>query len=141
MRKIREILRLRWEAGLSQRETAKALGIGATTVHDCVRRAQVAALGWPLPEELDDEQLEQLLYASDPVRDPQRVVPGWAEVHLELRRKGVTLGLLWQEYQERHAGQSTYSYSQYCHCYRAWRRQVDVTIAQRQLLLPIVLPH
>ena len=70
------------------------------------------------------------LCCTRPSRRPRaaRPVPDWAYVHKELRRKNVTLQLLWLEYREAHP--DGYGYSQFCNLYRAWRRQVDVVMRQ-----------
>lgn len=127
MRKTREILRLRWELKRSLRETAASCGVGASTVHDVMARAKAAGLGWPLPAELDDAGLEARLYPPPP-RDPERAVPDFAAMHRELKRRGVTLELLWQEY--RAAAPSGYGYSRFCDLYRQWRGQLDVVMRQ-----------
>src|SRR3990172_13371083 len=99
MRKIREALRLCLEEGLSPRQTGIAVGLPRTTVRLYPERAAAVGLGWPLPPELDDRELEERLFgrAAPPPTD-QRPIPGWALVHRELRRKSVTLALLWAEY-------------------------------------------
>ncbi len=97
MRKIREVLRLRFAQELSQRAIAGSLGVSAGTVNACLNRARLAGLGWPLPDELDDARLEALLYPPPPqVATEQRPVPDWAVVHRELRRRDMTLALLWE---------------------------------------------
>jgi transposase len=99
MRKIREVLRLRLDHGLPQRTVAQSLGLSQGAVHVYVARARRAGLSWPLPEAMDDSQLEALLYPPPPaVATDQRPVPDWAVVHRELRRPNVTLALLWEEY-------------------------------------------
>jgi len=70
MRTIKEILRLRWEAKLPHRAIATSCRLGATTVRDCLLRSQAAGLSWPLPAEMDEEQLEQLLYPPAPTAAP-----------------------------------------------------------------------
>jgi hypothetical protein len=92
MRKIREVLRLKWSCGLSARQVATSCFIGRATVAECLRRASLAELSWPLPEELDDAQLERLLYPP-PLAIPasERALPNWATIHQELKRKHVTL--------------------------------------------------
>jgi hypothetical protein len=98
MRKIREVLRLRLAQGLSQRAVGESLGISTGAVNICLSRARRAGLGWPLPEGLDDAQLERLLYPPPPaVASEQRPMPDWAAVHRELRRPNVTLALLWED--------------------------------------------
>ena len=96
MRKIREILRLR-AAGKSQHLIALSVGIGQSTVGDYLTRARLAGVSWPTS--LDDEALDRALYPPrPPVPSAERGEPDWAEIHCELKRKGVTLFLLWEEY-------------------------------------------
>jgi transposase len=120
MRKIRDILRLRHEAGLSYRGIANALNIGYGTVVDYLNRAQQAGLGWPVPEALHERDLGRLLFPTQAVTGQRRFAePGFPEVCQELKRKGVTKLLLWQEYRQRHPDDG-YSYAQFCHRYRVW---------------------
>jgi transposase len=129
MRKVREILRLAIGQGLSRRQVGAALGIPHTTVADHLRRASEAGLGWPLPEGIDDAALEAALFAKDPAPPTAtRPVPEWNYIHTELRRPGVTLMLLWLEYREAHP--EGYSYSQFCHHYRAHQRSIDLVMRQ-----------
>jgi len=128
MRKIREVLRLALGEGLSRRQASAASGVPLTTVGDCLRRASAADLKWPLPGDLDDAGLEALLYPAVQPKGSARPLPDWGRVHKELRRKGVTLQLLWLEYREAHP--DGYGYSQFANLYRAWRGQVDVTMRQ-----------
>ena len=102
MRKIRDVLRLR-EGGLSLRQIAKSLGLGRSTVGDTLARARKAGLWWPLPGDLDEAALERMLYRSPTVLSTEhRPQPEWPVLHRELRRKGVTRFLLWQEYRQDH---------------------------------------
>jgi len=94
MRRIREILRLKWESGLSHRDVAAGVGVSPATVGDLLGRAQVAGLSWPLDPGLDDAMLEARLYPPPAPSQDGRCVPDWSYVHRELRRKGVTLMLL-----------------------------------------------
>lgn len=97
MRKIKEVLRLRFEHGLSHRLIAQSCGIGLTTAREYIVRAKAAGLGWPLPAGMDEGTLEGLLFAPGKPSDGERALPQWSVVQRELRRKGVTLQLLWQE--------------------------------------------
>lgn len=128
MRKIREVLRLRHEIGLSMREIAVSCQMGKTTVLECLARAEAAGIGWPLPEGLDDEELERRLYSGEPALKPAAAMPDMVWIHRELRRKGVTLELLWREY--RHAHPDGYQYSRFCDLYREWKRQQDPVMRQ-----------
>jgi transposase len=129
MRKIQEVLRLKWSQGLSNRQIAKACGIARPTVGEYLRRATEAGLAWPLPPDLDEAALERQLFPPPPSLPAQaRGVPDWALVHQELKRKGVTLFLLWQEYRETHP--EGYQYSWFCDHYRAWQGKLDVVMRQ-----------
>lgn len=120
MRKIREVLRLRWACQLPYRAIARSCAIGTSTVHDCVRRAQSAGLSWPLPADLDEAALYQCLYPDDgrAAATLPRPLPDWTQVHTELRRPDVTLRLLWVEYREAHP--EGFGYSQFCELYARW---------------------
>ena len=127
MRKIKEVLRLRFEHGLSHRAIATSCGIGITSAREYVVRAKAAGLVWPLAEALDDGALEAVLFPPPPRPGAvERVVPDWPQVHRELRRKGVTLQLLWQEY--RAVYPEGYGYSRYCELYRGWAKTLHVTM-------------
>lgn len=128
MRKTREILRLKWGAGLAGREVARSVRCSPSTVSDCVGRAEVAGLSWPLPEGLDDEQLEARLYPKVAAAEA-RPEPQYSMLHKELRRKGVTLRLLWQEYRAEHPDGGL-EYSAFCERYRRWRQHLDVVMRQ-----------
>src|SRR5215471_7633293 len=91
MRKIREVLRLRLQCGLSKRQIAASCSVGLGTVYEYVRRARDAGLSWPLPEGLDDAALERLLFLPPRPASTTRPLPEWQRVGRELRRKGVTL--------------------------------------------------
>ena len=129
MRKIRELLRLKYEFRRSHREIATSLGIANSTVSDYVRRASAAGFSWPLPEGLDDAALEAVLFPAPPPSRAPRPEPDWGDVHRELQRhKGVTLQLLWLEYLTVHP--NGYRYSRFCERYRAWRGRIDVVMRQ-----------
>ena len=130
MRKVREVLRLHHVAGLSGRAIARSLKLSPTTVKRYIGRAEEAGLSWPLPESLDDAQLERRLLPGAPSMpgEPRFPMPDWSQVHRELRRKGVTLALLWQEYKEAHPQGMQYSW--FCKLYRAWTGKLDVVMRQ-----------
>ena len=125
MHKIREILRLSHE-GLSQRDIATSMGIAKTTVCDYLRRANVASVHWPLDENVDDEVLRDMLFGERPALGSDRPLPDLARVHRELRRKGVTLLLLWHEYRELHP--DGYAYTQFCEHYRRFTATLNPTM-------------
>ena len=128
MRKIREILRLKWTAQLSNREIAKSCALARSSVAGCLERAANADLSWPLPEALDDAALERLLYPPVVTTDIIRCQPEWPLLQKELRRKGVTMALLWDEYKA--SQPDGYSYSQFCKLYRDFIARIDCSMRQ-----------
>ena len=129
VRKIREILRLRWGEEHSGRATARSAGVSPATVSDCLARARLAGLSWPLPKDLDDAALESKLYPPPTPSGKARALLDFKYIHRELRRKGVTLQLLWDEYKADHPDDG-YQYSRYCELYRLFRRQLPVVMHQ-----------
>lgn len=129
MRKIKEVLRLRYACQLSQEAIAVSCGIGRTSVREYLRRAETARLGWPLPADMSDRELERKLFPPLPsIPRDQRPGPDCAEIHRQLKRKGVTLFLLWQEYKETYP--EGYQYSRFCDLYRAWAGTIDLPMRQ-----------
>ncbi|MFH1123066.1 MAG: IS21 family transposase [Pseudomonadota bacterium] len=129
MRKIKEVLRLCWGNGLSARQAAKSLGVSRTTIREYLDRAEKAGLSWPLSEDTDETSLENLLFPSTiPLSVEKRDMPPFEYIHTELKRKSVTLQLLWQEYRANNP--EGYQYSQFCLRYRAWLKTLDVTLRQ-----------
>lgn len=129
MRKIRDVIRLSAE-GLSTRQMAASLAIGRTTLQGYLERAQEAGLSWPLPPEMSDADLERLLYPRTAREAARRAFqPDWAYVHRELRRKGVTLRLLWEEY--RADNPEGYGYSRFCELYTRWEGKLTPVMRQR----------
>ncbi|HEC33594.1 MAG TPA: IS21 family transposase [Chloroflexi bacterium] len=124
MRKIREVLRLKWECSLSNRAIARSCSISHSTVGEYIRRAEEAGLSWPLPDEMDEDRLFELLFPKPP-NPGSRVIPcpDWSWIHAELRKKSVTLRLLWVEYREDHP--TGYGYSQFCALYRRWAKRLN----------------
>jgi transposase len=128
MRKIRDVLRL-GAGGMSKREIAASLSVGATAAGECLRRARRAGLTWPLPENMNDEVLERLLYPSpQATATDRRPQPDWPAIHRELRRPGVTLALLWEEHRSTHP--DGYGYSRFCDLYRVWEARLSPTMRQ-----------
>ena len=126
MRKIREILRLKEEAGLSNRAIGRVCKISNSTVGEYLRRAQAAGLHWPLPEGLSEEELYQKLFSeSSRGNTPEWPLPNWETVRQELKKKGVTRKLLWIEYREQHP--DGYGYTQFCEHYRNWAKTQSPT--------------
>lgn len=129
MRKIREVLRLKYACGLTNRQIAKTRAMGRTAVADYLRRAREAGLAWPLPEGLDNGELERCLFPSSAIVSAEkRPQPDCAYIHRELRRNGVTQFLLWQEYRAVHP--EGYQYSRYCDLYRLFAKKLKPTMRQ-----------
>ncbi|MCP2223701.1 helix-turn-helix domain-containing protein [Bradyrhizobium elkanii] len=101
MRRVRDVIRMK-VAGLPSREIARRIGAAPSTVRLTIRRFEAAGLSWPLPGELTDATLEARLFAKTGNGNRQghrRIAePDWAAVHRELKRKHVTLSILWEEY-------------------------------------------
>jgi len=112
MRKITEVLRLYFEHSRSKREIARIIGVSPTTVTDYLSRAKLAGLSYPLPADMDEVALERRLFPPNEPSVVQRPAPDWAQVHAGLRRKGVTLDLLWQEYKAEQT--DGFQYSAFC---------------------------
>ena len=121
LRKIREVLRLKHEVGLSNRAIARACRVSNSTVGDYLERAQAAGVAWPVPDELGEEALYRKLFPDrEDKLQTERPIPNWEEVHRELSRRGVTLMLLWQEYREKHP--DGYGRTQFFEHYQRWNQ-------------------
>jgi len=128
MRKINEVLRLRLEQKMSIREVTVACGIGFGTVVSYINLAKAAGLGWPLPEEMTDSALDALLFPPKESKAKGRDIPDWSYVRSELSRKGVTLSLLWREYDEQTP--DGFRYSRFVELFRTWESAHGYTMIQ-----------
>jgi transposase len=129
MRKLREIIRLKLQAGQSGRAIARSSGMSPSTIGTYLGRIALAGLTWPLPPELDDDAaLERLLFPDEGHPVSNRPEPDWIYVHRELQRRHVTKQLLWQEYKE--ARPEGFQYSQFCDRYLRWARPLSATMRQ-----------
>jgi transposase len=129
MRKIKEVLRLKWEHGCSNKQIAKSCNIARSTVRDYLRRADLAGLSCPIDPDLDDNALENLLFPVKTTIPPSlRQMPHLEYIYGEMKKKGVTLQLLWYEYKQ--GNPHGYQYSQFCNIYRQWVKKLDVTLRQ-----------
>jgi transposase len=129
MRRVREVLRLGF-AGISKHEIARRTGLAASTVRETIERFKATGLDWPLPDAVTDGDLEARLYKNAGTKQGHRrhAEPDWAAIHRELKRKHVTLSILWDEYIEQHP--DGYRYSRFCELYRAWEGKLSVTMRQ-----------
>jgi transposase len=132
MRVVREVLRLTF-AGVSKREVARRTGLASSTVRATIARFQSLGLTWPLPETVTDSDLEAKIYKSAGKKQGHRriIEPDWASLHREMKRKHVTLSILWDEYIEAHP--EGYRYSRFCELYRSWEGKISVTMRQAHL--------
>src|SRR6202050_5442540 len=130
MRQVREIIRLKFSACISTREIARRLGIAASTVRETLRRFEGAGLGWPFPDGMSDGDLEAALYANHGTKRGHRLhaEPDWPAAHRELKRKHVTLQIVWDEYIAAQPG--GYSYSRFCELYRGFESKLSPTMRQ-----------
>ena len=129
MRKIREVLRLKFDLDLTERQIAQSAQASRSTIAEYLRRFAEAGIAWPLPSDLADTALEARLFPPKPaLPDAQRPVPDWSLIHLEMRKKGVTLFLLWQEHKACHP--EGFRYSWFCNHYRAWAGRLDAVMRQ-----------
>ncbi|WP_240547117.1 IS21 family transposase [Mesorhizobium tianshanense] len=129
MRQLRQMLRLAG-SGTSSREIAVVLGIARSTVQDNLRRAAAIGLSWPLPSELTDDALENKLFARNGVKQGtrRRTEPNWAHLAVELKKPGVTLLILWEEYRGSHP--DGYGYSRFCELFRSFEQRLSPTMRQ-----------
>jgi hypothetical protein len=122
MRQVREIIHLKFSACVPTREIARRLGIAASTVRETLRRLESTGLNWPLPDDMTDGNLESKQGHR------RHAEPDWPTVHRELKRKHVTLLIVWDEYTAENLG--GYSYSRYCELYRAFESRLPDTMRQ-----------
>ena len=130
MRKIRDVLRLRLAAGLSIRQIKASTKLSVGAIQKLLVEADALGLSWPLPPELDDNQLARLFYPDVDTRVSRRFqVPDWSVIHQELKRKGGTRQLLWEEYTQQYPNRC-YSYAQFCDRYRHWQARQKRSMRQ-----------
>jgi len=130
MRKIKEVLRLKWGTNLSNRQIAKSCSISHSTVRDYLLRAELTGLSWPLDPKQDDAAIENLLFPLiKKQRSDRGQMPNMEYLYQEMKKKSVTLQLLWYEYKQDNP--DGYQYSRFCHLYRQWVNKLDVTLRQQ----------
>lgn len=132
MRQLRQMLRLHHD-GVSAREIARTLGVARSTIQDNIARAHAAGIGWPLPIEWSDEVLDERLFARSGVKPGRRRYsePDWATLSRELKRPGVNLMVLWEEYRESHP--TGYAYSRFCDLFREFERRLSPVMRQHHV--------
>ena len=130
MRKLKEVLRLTYQSHLSQRQIARSLSISKTSVNKYLELAQAAGITWPLPAGMDDTALTKALFPGSLSSWSQQFTqPDFTSIHQELKRKGVTLQLLWEEYAAINP-ETAYQYSWFCELYKEWRSHLRVSMRQ-----------
>jgi transposase len=132
MRQVREVLRLT-TAGVGLNEIARRVGVAPSTVRLTLKRVASAGLSWPLPAQMTDSALEAALFAAVGTKQGhrRRAEPDWAEIHRDLKRKHVTLAMLWDGYIERYP--EGYRYSRFCELCRGWASRLPVTMRQSHI--------
>lgn len=130
MRKLREILRLRLHAKLSMRQIRDSLRLSLGAIQKVVNKAEALGLDWETIESIDDQQLALKIYPqADVTVSTKKQLPDWIEVYQELKRKGMTKQLLWEEYAQQYPNRS-FSYPQYCLLYRSWLKKQKRSMRQ-----------
>jgi transposase len=128
MRKISEVFRQRYELNCSYRDIGLSLNVSKSTVYDYLARAKIAGISWPLPEDMSEQDLYDKLFLPVSQAVIQRPLPEWEEIHRELRKKGMTLRLLWREYRDIHP--DGLGYTQFCERYRAYVKTITPVMRQ-----------
>lgn len=131
MRKIREVLRLKYECKLGIREIGRSINVAHSTVSDYVRRAEKRGINsWPMDPALNNKELEELLFPEESsFKSTLKPLPNFAKIHKELKQKGMTLFLLWEEYKEVYT--EGYSYSQFCDHYKQFKKSQEICLRQQ----------
>lgn len=130
MRKTQEILRLLWHLGLGVRQTARSCDTSHATVVAYRSRAEEAGLDWVQVAAMDAVSLERELFPPTATAAAPRPLPDWSDTHLELKKPGVTLQLLWDEYKADYP-EDGYQYSRFCELYRQWRGRLNLSMRQQ----------
>lgn len=136
MKDVLDLFRQKFELECSERRIARSLDLSRATVANYLRRFTAAGLTWPLPQEMDHAALEKRLFPAGPVADTPaiRAVPDFSYLHGELKRQGVTLMTLWEEYRQALAsGEEGYSYSRFCELYRDFAKTLAISMRQHHV--------
>ena len=152
MRKIKEMLRLKYECGLSIRKIAASLSLSVGSVHDYLARLEVAGVSWPQAEQLSEQQLQERLFGGAVIVSVRGIqLPDWKHIDTEIKRKGVTLRLLWEEH--RTNCPQGLGYSQFCKRFADFQKTLDPRMRQSHtagekffvdyagMTLPLTDPH
>ncbi len=127
MCRIRDVPQLRYAQGMGERAIAASLGLGTGTVDSYLSRARRVGIGWPPPDDLDDDGLKLLLFPASPmVPQPERLVPDWTEVDRDRRRPGMTRAFLREGYRATYP--SGFGYTWFCTHFEASKGRVRPTM-------------
>ena len=127
MKNVREILRLVNENNLSTRQIGISCNCSPTTVSTIIQRYNNSKLPWENFKTMGDSEMEAKLFPQE-IKDSKKTLPDWDYVHKELKKKGVTLLLLWQEYKEKYP--DGIMYSRFCDYYLNWRKLRNISMHQ-----------
>lgn len=128
MRKISEIFRQRYELKRSYRDIANSLNISISTISNYMWAANKAGIKWPLPKDLSEEELHAKIFLPTTKQGTKKPLPDWESISKELRKKGVTLQLLWREYRAIHPNGLGYTW--FCNCYREYEKSISPVMRQ-----------
>jgi len=128
MRTIKELFRLVLGFGFSTRKAAQSLNVSHTTVGRYFDRAIELGLTWSIVEGMEEGEIEEMLFPGRGRRSSEKPEPDWSEVHVGLKKKGVTLQLLWEEYRLEHS--DGYCYSRFCDLYKKWKGGHELSMHQ-----------
>ena len=128
MRKIKEVLRLRFECNLSQRGASKVCKVGRKTIQDYERRFKVSELTWPLADDVTEEVLEQKLFGTQPRKVSNKSPIDFEHMFQELKKPNVTLEVLWEEYRKDNS--NGYQYSHFCNLFRVYLKSMNYSMRQ-----------
>jgi transposase len=133
MRRIHRLMTLRFGTGAGTRVIARELGVSHSTVREYLARIAAAGMTWPLPTDVTDAELEGRLFVNGGAQAGARyrVEPDWTAVARELKRPGVTLMILWEEYRAVHS--DGYAYSRYCQLFREFERRLSPSMRQNHV--------
>lgn len=129
MRKIREILRLKFDCNFSNRKIARSCSVARSTVATYLSLAKTAGLQWPIPDNLSDTEIYNLVFKNRDKSVNKRQMPSMEYIHNELKKKSVTLQLLWYEYKQNNP--DGYQFSYFCELYQKWAKKLDISLRQR----------
>lgn len=125
MSKIREILRLN-SMGIGIRAITRSCNCSRNTVREVIKKASVNGIVWPLPDEMDDKRLSELMYPASASAMSRKAAPDYEKIHQELGSPHVNLRLLWTEYKR--VNPKGLEYVQFCRKYKEWSAKTKASM-------------